>query len=218
LAKDVKQGVFPKVKKPLRALSLLLISAVLMSAVTMTAKGADVTYTSAQARSSWTFTASQLNAGVIFLHFTPVKTGSFDLSIRLNSPTFNATTTGGGYIDIYYNNETGTGSRLAIHNGNNPLTYYWGVYGTTVFDGTLLGYQHNNTKYNNAYDIVAHYKNDEATMTYFSDAGGNTRETTPFTIVTSNPNASYSAVNFVWLLTAGSITLTLTPKIGRAHV
>lgn len=191
-------------------MALLLVT---LSAFTV----ANADYTPAQARQSWTFSASQLNDGTISFYFKSVSGGDYDLKINFNDAVFNSTNY--GYADLYYNNGSygDTFARLAWGGSDATFPYHWTEDSVQLFGGSTY-----NSTQNPISDVtpefVYKWRGMERQFNYWNENENTTTTVTTFPIMQEVANFSHCNINMKWALTSGSMTLTLVPAVNTTNI
>lgn len=170
-------------------------------------------YTPAQARQEWTFTASQMNAGNINFYFRPVTGGNYKVYVNFEDATVNATTTGGGYLEIKYNNGTTPVTRMAWGVADTTIPYYWSDSSGYVFEGN-----YNGTYAGTPYDFIYEFRGMERYLSYYDEATNTTIKTDNLVVSDEIANMSSATMSCKWLLTAGTITVKLIPSVDTAGI
>jgi hypothetical protein len=198
--------------KKAKALSTLCLVA-LLSTLLIAVVNAD--FTPSQAQTTWTFSYSQLNADAITFYFTPATSGYYKLSVDFSeNAVFNATTTGGGFIDLFHDNGTGSlFSRMAFGVTDANLPYFWYDATVPLFEGST----YNGTIDGNP-DFTYWFDGMERKLIYYDEAEESTVTTSNLGTITEVGNFSKATVNMVWLLTAGSVEFKLAPAVNATGV
>jgi hypothetical protein len=171
-------------------------------------------YTPSQARSTWTFSQSQLYGQVIGLYFTPIVGNSWVFKVRFNSVTWNSTNS--GYVRLLKDNASTTPFAQMLWN-DALITYGYYESGATIFTG-LQGYSNKTHIGTTAYDVEYYNVNGEYYAKYYADPMDDAKTETTHVISSTWANASHMTVDMQYTLTAGSVTFTLIPVVNMASI